>query len=358
MKLPSIQIGIHKAAEAIIQQGMAFFISLAPLAAAVANRGGIGTIAASGMSAEELRREIKRAKELLILGCTGLLAVNIMGAVTNFYELLQVCIDEGIPIVFTGAGIPEAKMFELTKDTNTVVVPIVSSGGVVRVMAKKLKLPKPAAIVGEGDEAGGHIGKIGMNTRKLLDDLKKALEEVGWEDVPIIMAGTVQTAEDFAEMLGNGAAGCGVGTRFALTTEAREYLAPWQDVMLTTKPGDIIIIGDKDPVTHKKRPGSPTGYPSRPRKNPLVDQLLANGFVPITDPNWKCLKNTCLSHCIFRESGHKESFCINDALRKAFKGDFEHGLFFTGARLCEITSIISVPDYFEEIEDGLEKIAA
>ena len=55
MRLPEVRIGNKIAAIPIIQGGMAIRITTARLAAAVANEGGIGLIAASGMKPKELR---------------------------------------------------------------------------------------------------------------------------------------------------------------------------------------------------------------------------------------------------------------------------------------------------------------
>ena len=53
MKLPELRIGNLVAKVPIIQGGMAIRLSTARLAAAVANEGGIGLIAASGLPFDE-----------------------------------------------------------------------------------------------------------------------------------------------------------------------------------------------------------------------------------------------------------------------------------------------------------------
>ena len=71
MKLPELKIGNKVARVPIQQGGMAIRLSTARLAAAVANEGGIGLIAASGMSHDELRYEITSgAKDPRFLGWT------------------------------------------------------------------------------------------------------------------------------------------------------------------------------------------------------------------------------------------------------------------------------------------------
>ncbi len=91
MHLPALKIGHLKPKFPIIQGGMAVRISTAPLAAAVANEGGIGIIAASGLSIQELKAEIRRARALT-KGIIG--GVNVMYAATAFKELVISALQE------------------------------------------------------------------------------------------------------------------------------------------------------------------------------------------------------------------------------------------------------------------------
>ena len=83
MKLPELKIGDKIAKMPIIQGGMAIRLSTAKLAAAVANSGGIGLIAASGMSLNELRNEIRLAKSL----SKGVIGINASPLVADEYKL-------------------------------------------------------------------------------------------------------------------------------------------------------------------------------------------------------------------------------------------------------------------------------
>ena len=80
MKLPELRIGNLVAKVPIIQGGMAIRLSTARLAAAVANEGGIGLIAASGLPFDELRYEIQLARKL---SPTGIIGINAMVAATQ-----------------------------------------------------------------------------------------------------------------------------------------------------------------------------------------------------------------------------------------------------------------------------------
>lgn len=122
MKLPELKIGNKIAKVPIIQGGMAVRLSTARLAAAVANEGGIGLIAASGMPTDELRYEIRLARSLT----SGIIGINIMVAARGFSEIVKTAIEEGIDLVVAGAGFSR-DMFGLGQESGTPIVPIVSS---------------------------------------------------------------------------------------------------------------------------------------------------------------------------------------------------------------------------------------
>jgi len=115
-KFGKLKIGDLKAKIPIIQGGMAVGISLSGLASAVANEGGIGVIGTAGIGMFEpcfsknvteanmigLRKEIRKAKKLT----DGIIGVNIMVAVTDFNEMVNVAVEEEADLVFMGAGLP------------------------------------------------------------------------------------------------------------------------------------------------------------------------------------------------------------------------------------------------------------
>ena len=117
MKLPELKIGNKIARVPIQQGGMAIRLSTARLAAAVANEGGIGLIAASGMSHDELRYEIRLARSLT----SGIIGINIMVAARDFAGIVKTAIDEGIDLVVQAfhaiclalARNPERRLFRL-----------------------------------------------------------------------------------------------------------------------------------------------------------------------------------------------------------------------------------------------------
>ena len=150
MRLPEVRIGKKVATIPIIQGGMAIRITTARLAAAAANEGGIGLIAASGMKPKELRYEIRLARSL---SPHGIIGINEMVAANDFADAVKIAIDEGIDLVVAGAGFSR-DMFQYGKESGTPIVPIVSSAKLAKISEKL----GASAVVVEGKEAGGHLG--------------------------------------------------------------------------------------------------------------------------------------------------------------------------------------------------------
>src|ERR1035437_2071914 len=114
--MKDLVIGNLTAKFPIIQGGMGVGVSLAGLSSAVANQGGIGVISAAGIGLSEpdaytnyveaniraLRNEIRKARETT----KGILGVNIMVAISDFALFVKASVEEGIDIIFSGAGLP------------------------------------------------------------------------------------------------------------------------------------------------------------------------------------------------------------------------------------------------------------
>ena len=305
----------------IIQGGMAIRVSRAPLAAAVANCGGVGVIAASGLPEEELRNQIRYARSLQTNN-DGLLAVNIMFAASEFKRLIEISVDEGIDLIISGAGFSR-DLFTYGKHAGVQVVPIVSSVKLAKI-SKKLGA---SVIIVESGEAGGHLG-TDEPIRKLIPEIRQALDEEpdlpGIGRVSLVAAGGITSGSDIMEMMKLGASGVQMATRFVLSKECDVH-DNFKQLFLNKEEKDIIMIH------------SPVGLPARAVLTPLT-QRLQDGTIegPKT-----CIK--CLKHC-------SQEFCIIKALEAARKGDLENGLFFTGANMKKYTEILSVKEIFEQLE--------
>ena len=71
---------------------------------------------------------IKRAKQIAAESTKkGLVAVNIMTAVSHYEESCKTAVSAGADIIISGAGLP-LNLPQFTKGTDTLAAPIVSSG--------------------------------------------------------------------------------------------------------------------------------------------------------------------------------------------------------------------------------------
>jgi len=310
--MPSLTIGSVTSRLPIIQGGMALNISRWPLAAAVAEAGGIGLIAGSGMQPDQLREEIRAARA----ATKGVIGVNIMVAVSNFKDLVHAALDEGIDIVIAGAGFSR-DVFTWCREAAVPMVPIVGSG---RVAALSVKFGA-AAVVVEGFEAGGHLG----TDRLMLDLLPEILDAV---DIPVIAAGGIVTGADIKNVLDNGAAGVQMGSRFAATEECS---APegFKQMYVDATEEDVVLIH------------SPVGLPGRALRSPFTKRLEAEEAIGID------VCKSCLRRC-----GHE--FCIADRLIWAQEGDLDQGLIFAGSAAARINDILPVAELVQRLQDEYE----
>ena len=313
MKLPQLKIGDKVAKIPIIQGGMAMRLTTGKLAATVANQGGIGLIAASGMTNEELRYEIRLARHL----SKGIIGINIMVAAKKFNEIVTTAIDEGIDLVVAGAGFSR-DMFGLGKESGTPIVPIVSTAKLAQISQRL----GAAAVVVEGYEAGGHLG-TDQPTKEIIPEIVKSVS------IPVIAAGGVRNGADIAYYLKQGVSGVQMGSRFACSLESNG--APLlKELYMLSKPEDVVIIH------------SPVGLPGRALRNPFAERILSGPAHPD-----KCV--VCLKKC-------SHYFCISNSLDKTQQGNIENGLVFSGEFLPNIDKILSVEEIFKMLIDEVESI--
>ena len=215
----------------IIQGGMAWTATW-ELAAAVSNAGGLGVIGAGQMPTDLLREQIRAAKK----ATDRPFGVNLMLLTPHIDELVQMVLDEGVPVVTTGAGNPGKYMTAL-QEKGIKVLPIAPSIA----LARRLEQGGADAIIGEGMEAGGHIGDL--TTMVLTPQLVDAVS------IPVIAAAFALGAE-----------GVQLGTRFMVAEECTIH----PDVK-----AKVLKARDRDTVVT----GLSTGHPVRVLKNKLSRQI-------------------------------------------------------------------------------------
>jgi len=349
MALPRLVIGDLIIPTPIIQGGMGIGVSLAGLSSAVATAGGVGVISAAGIGGEEpdfktnyvsantraLRREIREAKSRT----TGVLGVNIMVALTNYAELVRASVEEGIDIIFSGAGLPLDLPRHLDGKTSPKLVPIVSSGRAASIICRKWKSRfgrTPDAFVVEGPMAGGHLGfkpeqiaDPAFRLEKLVPDVVAAV--AGFGDIPVIAAGGVYTGADIRKYLDLGARGVQLGTRFVVTHEC-DVAPAFKQAYLDARKEDIHIIK------------SPVGMPGRAIHNRFIDKVEDGKRCPYS----------CPFHCLIGCDYTTSPFCITMALLNAKRGSLDNGLIFAGENAWRVTHLLSVAELIDELVSGYD----
>jgi enoyl-[acyl-carrier protein] reductase II len=226
----------------IIQGGMAWTATW-ELAAAVSNAGGLGIIGAGHMPTDLLRDQIRNAKT----ATDKPFGVNLMLLTPHIDELVQMVLDEGVAVVTTGAGNPGKYMIAL-QEKGIKVLPIAPSIA----LARRLEQGGADAIIGEGMEAGGHIGEL--TTMVLVPQLASAVS------IPVIAAGGIADGRGIAAAFALGAEGVQLGTRFMCAIECTIH----PDVK-----AKVLRAKDRDTMVT----GYSTGHPVRVLKNKLAKQL-------------------------------------------------------------------------------------
>lgn len=309
MDMPRLTIGNTVARLPIIQGGMAVRISLAPLASAVAQAGGIGVIAGSGLEPDELAAEVRAARA----ATDGLIGVNIMVAVRKFKELVHAALREGADMIIAGAGFSR-DVFQWCKDADVPMIPIVGSERV----AKLAERFGAAAVIVEGVDAGGHLG-----TDEHLDYLLPRI--IAAVNIPVIGAGGIATGADIKRVLDMGAAGVQMGSLFAATVESSASDA-FKQLYVDAAPEDIVIVK------------SPVGLPGRAINSAFTRRLAAGDYPRIES----CV--ACLKEC-------GKDYCIIDKLVKAQQGDMIDGLIFAGTSAAHVRDVPSAAELMSRLVD-------
>ncbi len=212
----------------IFQGGMAY-ITTGKMAAASSNAGGLGLICSSGLTAADVAREVAVAKTLT----DKPFGVNLMLQSPEIEKIMQIVLENKIPVVTMGAGDPTPFMPALL-NAGVKVIPVIPH---VKAAQKAAKAGA-YAVVAEGTESGGHIGE--MTTLALLPQVLAAV------DIPVLAAGGIADGKSMAAMLLLGAAGVQIGTLFLVADEC-PIADAYKQSIINAIDTDTIVTGRGTP---------------------------------------------------------------------------------------------------------------
>lgn len=345
--LEGVQIQDRYLEVPIIQGGMGIGVSLAGLASAVCEQGGMGVISAAMPGFKEpdfktntieanvraLKKEIKKAKEAK----RGLLGVNVMVASQNYGTYVRASIEAGADAIISGAGLP-LSLPEYVEG-KALMAPIVSSGKAASLICRRWQKKYeclPDFVVIEGSHAGGHLGfkeaDLMQGNVQSLEEILKDVQDVLQEfdkEIPIFVAGGIESHEDIVHYIDLGASGVQMATSFILTKECDAH-PNFKKMILDAKEEDIAIIK------------SPAGFPGRAIRNEFIKKI-ESGQRPAIG---QCLG--CMIPC----KPATTPYCITQALVAAVQGDMENGLFFTGSSAANRTELTDVETLMKSLVEG------
>lgn len=343
----------------VVQGGMGVGVSAGRLAGSVARLGGVGTIssvdlrrlhpdlmAATGhldkeadareridtANLEALAREIRKARK--ISEGRGLIAVNVMKALSAYEDSVRQALACGADALVVGAGLP-LDLPELAREhPQTALIPILSDARGVQLLVRKWekKGRLPDAIVIEHPRlAGGHLGAARVadlqDTRfdfdVVLPQVLEFFRQAGIErEIPLIAAGGIGCRDDILRLQALGAAAVQLGTAFAVTQECDADPA-FKQVLADAGPDDVVEFV------------SVAGLPARAVRTPWLDKYLRiePKLKAVAHVKSKCnMAFDCLARCGLRDGdASMGQFCIDQQLGHALAGDARKGLFFRGA---------------------------
>ncbi|MBF0819084.1 enoyl-[acyl-carrier-protein] reductase FabK [Streptococcus acidominimus] len=222
----------------IFQGGMAW-VADGDLAGAVSNAGGLGIIGGGNAPKEVVKANIDKVKALT----DKPFGVNIMLLSPFVDDIVDLVIEEGVKVVTTGAGNP-GKYMERLHAAGVTVIPVVPSVA----LAKRMEKLGVDAIIAEGMESGGHIGKL--TTMTLVRQIVEAVS------IPVIAAGGIADGHGAAAAFTLGAEAVQIGTRFVVAKESNAH-QNFKDKILKARDIDTTISAQV------------VGHPVRALKNKL-----------------------------------------------------------------------------------------
>lgn len=207
------------------------------LASAVSNAGGLGLIGSGSMYPDVLKEHIQKCKS----ATDRSFGVNVPLLYPDIDKHIEICIKEGVKIIFTSAGNPKTWTGVL-KERDITVVHVVSSSR----FAKKAEEAGCDAVVAEGFEAGGHNGREETTTMVLIPAVVNEIK------LPVLAAGGIVNGRQMLAAMIMGAEGVQMGSRFVASEEASSHMDFKTAVIHSEEGGTILTMKQLTPVRMMK----------------------------------------------------------------------------------------------------------
>jgi len=211
--------------------GAMFPCSNPELVAAVSEAGGLGVVQPLSLTyvhGHDFREGLRLIRRLTAkpIGMNALIEQSSRAYRQRMERWVAIALEEDVRFFVTSLG-----------DPHWVVERVSAAGGVVyhdvteRKWAEKGLAGGVRGLVAVNDRAGGHVGS--RSAEVLLEELLPL-------ELPVVCAGGIGTAEDFARVLRLGYAGAQLGTRFIATPECRASEAYKRGIVRATE-RDIVL---------------------------------------------------------------------------------------------------------------------
>lgn len=289
----------------LIQGGMAN-IATAVLAAAVSNAGGLGLIGAGGWDADRVRNEIRQCKQLT----NKPFGVNVMLMSPHAAAISDVVVEEGVPVVTTGAGNP-APYMEKWKKAGIIVIPVIPTVA----LAKRMEQAGADAVIAEGEESGGHIGDL--TTMALVPQVVDAVK------IPVLAAGGIADQRGVLAAFALGAKGVQVGTVLLATVECPIH-TNYKQMVLEAKDTSTVVTGRN------------SGAPVRVLKNPMAME-----YLKMVDRG--------------ADLAELEKLTLGSLRRAVLDGNTETGSFMAGQISGLVKQVRTVEQVLKDLFDGVDQ---
>ena len=279
----------------VFQGGMAW-ISDASLAGAVSRAGGLGIISCGVLKVDQIREQVRKLREMT----DQPFGLNVMLTSRYVDDIMQLILDEKVPVITTGAGNP-GKYIPGLREHGVKVIPVAGSVPI----AQRVARAGADAVIAEGMESGGHIGEA--TTMALVPQV---IDAVG---IPVIAAGGIADGRGMAAAFMLGAQGVQLGTRF-LSAEECTVSPAYKQAVLKAKATSTTVTG------------SSTGHPIRVIRNKLSRKV----------------------QMLEKHGGDEEEILklgVGALKRAAEDGDVEHGSVMSG----QIAGLVKKEQPAEEI---------